>query len=110
MNKPQHTPEPWEVAHTPSGNEWIRSGTACVQGWEGKLRRDEDRHRIVACVNALAGVKNPEAIRELIDAAWALHSEASRLDPDDVHGPSAVIPVERYEGLLVALRALEGES
>lgn len=41
--------------------------------WESALYHTQ-QSRIVACVNALAGVENPEAVKELLDTVRLWHS------------------------------------
>ena len=62
------------------GEPW-RHNTFWITNASGEVVEDGDQNqftleeldRIVACVNALAGIPNPEAVRELVEAAkeWA---------------------------------------
>lgn len=71
-----HTPEPWKLVISDGENLCIRQDTSygfrrvaiasknAATGW---TQEDEaNAQRIVACVNACAGIKNPEAIPDLI--------------------------------------------
>ena len=57
------TPEPWSyVRHEPDSTDW--SGNAVWSEGAGEVvaadvERESDSARIVACVNALAGIENP---------------------------------------------------
>lgn len=63
----------------------------------------EDASRIAECVNACAGI-DPEAIRELIEAA-----EAALDGPIAVVAPNGVCCEDR-DNLRAALRAVKGEK
>ena len=59
-------------------------------------------HRIVACVNALAGIKNPGAVAELIRCGRAWKAERNN-DRDQIHEAYAI------GALMSALAALDQE-
>lgn len=90
------------------GEPW-RHNTYWITNASGEVVEDGDQDqftleeldRVVACVNALAGIPNPEAVRELVEAALSytktvegpsskadLHRAKVRLD-DAVHFLSA---------------------
>lgn len=65
-----HTPEPWRVDHngfTLVGNDVVLGS---LGGCPGTSSQEDDANaaRIVACVNAMAGIKDPEG------ASAALHA------------------------------------
>jgi hypothetical protein len=73
----KHSPEPWELARSTKasrGESTVFAGLRSVAG-AGPLSNDlkatkANAERIVACVNACAGVEDPEsAVRVLRDAA-----------------------------------------
>lgn len=78
MTDQEHTPEPWSV-YEPSDDtgRW----TTGVEGPNGEavvftsdepeegITESANAHRIVACVNALQGIRNPSAVWELVEAA-----------------------------------------
>jgi hypothetical protein len=90
-----HTPEPWFVADNPKNPQWVagrtigsRSAGMMIGGRVIGVRVADvchiapeeiavaDARRIVACVNALAGIKDPEAfVRKL----QSLEGERDRL-------------------------------
>lgn len=71
MSKQAWSPEPWEVHNTP-----LKQALGIYQAWDGAQRRrvatcgsnDDDATRIVACVNACQGIKNPGSIGEALKA------------------------------------------
>lgn len=71
--KPKHTPEPWRVGNPghvlkDAPNLPIQVAFTAANGGTDEETANADR--IIACVNALAGVANPSAIEKLID--WSL--------------------------------------
>jgi len=66
--KPTHTPEPWECERGWNGMKDILFVST---KWNDGFRpwTDADAKRIVACVNACAGIADPFAVPELIAAA-----------------------------------------
>ena len=77
-----HTKEPWEIFHYAT-----RSLTGvCVPypGGDGATIADfvnrEYAERAVACVNACVGIKDPAALRELVEAAKTLLAGIERGD------------------------------
>lgn len=67
----KHTPTPWTIFIRPyaEDNE-VRKIQTVDHQIEIASRVDHfDAERIVSCVNALEGIENPEAIKELIEAA-----------------------------------------
>jgi hypothetical protein len=70
-----HTPEPW-VSRAVVDRHDFNATAADVQGPHGEFVADCGSHehatangrRIVSCVNALAGVANPEAVPQMIEA------------------------------------------
>ena len=91
------TPEPWYVIPNPEwpgarsrvarspDEPWANFAEICYPG-------NANARRIVRCVNALAGIENPGAVRELVEAARAAVS--------DLDGP-------KWERLQAALEALD---
>jgi len=68
----KHTPGPWKLRDT--GYEFSKDIVqAKPSEWVIKHNVPSDQAaRIVACVNALEGVQNPEALREFIQEAYKL--------------------------------------
>jgi hypothetical protein len=81
---PEHSPEPWSVEEREAGNAaprfWINHASAMAGEYvvaelngECCLNAQADAERIVACVNALAGIEDPEEfVREAkeLREAW----------------------------------------
>jgi hypothetical protein len=107
--RPQHTPEPWRQGQRHPGR--IIAGPSATAGFVCRVTvQDEDdcdpqiieaanAARIVACVNALAGL-NPEAVPALVEAA-AKVLRFSRRTGVDAPG---------FINLRAALAAVRGES
>ena len=106
MSESKHTPEPWKVGPTNPGRIYRDSGSlskignpiarANVAIWpEGQ--EDANAARIVACVNACAGMADPEeeiaALREVAEAARAFFFDASYINGKDL------TPVQRVNQL-----------
>lgn len=64
----KHTPEPWKV-----GND-THNFIDDIRGYVGGCSLPEDVKRVIACVNACAGI-NPEALQEFIAAAKKLREK-----------------------------------
>lgn len=80
-----HTPEPWS-AHDRDVSGRTRDGypTAIAECWDTAVSEDEDRAnaaRIVAAVNACAGIDDPGAA--LASIAGFLEDVARGCDPDE---------------------------
>lgn len=108
-----HTKEPWEIFHYAT-----RSLTGvCVPDPEGDgatiadFVDREDAERAVACVNACAGIKDPAAIRELVEVAQKcdnrLRHATQRLRL--THDPNyAVILEQAADSLAAAIAKVQG--
>ena len=65
----KHSPEPWKIEHRgtdPNDVHVVDANGTCVleTDWvPGELER-LDYERIVACVNAMQGIEDPQAFRE----------------------------------------------
>ncbi len=103
----KHTKEPWEARRDPChfgtlssvyGHEHDRS-VAEIGGmtWE---EQEANTHRVVACVNALAGIADPEAfvakVREVI-AAWN-NDEIGQIDGSLIEALENMLPQENPNG------------
>ena len=73
----KHTPEPWEIQHDTCAfcrqadrQEFVFNPGPST-GLHGAIVGRADAERIVACVNACAGI-NPEAIQDLLSFAVAM--------------------------------------
>ncbi|MBL7942473.1 MAG: hypothetical protein JNM00_06890 [Flavobacteriales bacterium] len=74
MSDTKHTPEPWIVKAGPHENEHIIIAGNSQPGEkriaEGLMRGETygkaDADRIVACVNAMAGIDNPETFMQVV--------------------------------------------
>jgi len=89
----KHTPEPWVISEypAPSGRTHLQ-----LEGGIGfiiDMHPNENYPRIVAAVNALQGIDNPAAFREMAEAAMAL-AEAIE---DDMIAPSDLL--DNYRAL-----------
>jgi len=77
-----HTKEPWKTNYrriTPVNGKQDGTEDVChVYGDE--FRETANAARIVACVNACAGIKDPAAIRELVTAAKGAMEELKLLE------------------------------
>ena len=79
MSETRHTPEPWEIevwGHelfgvypNPAGPEGVIARVT-----EGGAENKANAHRIVACVNACAGIADPSAVPDLLEAATLIDS------------------------------------
>ena len=78
-----HTLEPWNVSPTPLGNIRIADSgentIALITSGAGKRKRGANAKRIVACVNACAGIEDPA--KALAAAVEALLMAEDRLPP-----------------------------
>lgn len=68
MTNPKHTPEPWKVVININDKS-----TYAIDGSNPRSRYvaddllEADADRIVACVNAMAGIEDPQLLRETMD-------------------------------------------
>lgn len=95
-----HTPEPWSINEWPQGDAEIRIGAvgypriaAVLLKYESINGQKANAERIVACVNACAGI-DPEAIPLLMEALrdlipHVLHYAAMPLAHSDAHKHAA---------------------
>lgn len=120
---PEHTPEPW--AAQKCGVYWYPQGGTVDDGyrpvaschdeaWSREQGRDtyaedcDNAARIVACVNALAGIRNPAAVRDVRDAANAVLDGFDRMKLDGESGDlTATIDFRTVRRLDRALAALD---
>jgi len=67
------SPEPWRVGQAP-GPRWVEvySTSPTVETDACQADGPANAARIVACVNACAGIENPEAIGEVVAAVRVL--------------------------------------
>ena len=108
MNETQkHTAEPWD--HMPPIGEGLdavlaKQVTTYGNFYVAQCNVSDDARRIVACVNALAGL-NPEAIPALVAAAAAIVARA------DESSRLGIMPCCHAAGILrAALAAVKGEK
>lgn len=74
-----HTQEPWEAVPHTKGSDYEGASTILPQGAIVELSV-EDAERAVACVNALAGIDDPDAAVEILrDLARAGENVSSLL-------------------------------
>jgi hypothetical protein len=84
--KVEHTPEPWRAVHHNRAASILSDSHGPIAGTEGDsvpvAEQHENANRIIACVNACAGIADPQsAIAAARDALkWAL---ANVTAPDD---------------------------
>lgn len=114
-----HTPEPWRAEWQP-GQTPNHTYTHCVMYGDDSLcdtLTKADAYRIVACVNALAGVADPAAqvakwkameqlVRGLCPLLRGLAGQAEDHD-DQIHAEYGV-PLENWAGQLEAALAAKG--
>ena len=74
------------------------NGGVIVETTSGDIL-ESDTARIVACVNAMQGIPNPEAVRELIEAATEWYGSVCK------HGGSVQVPDTRLRRAVAALTA-----
>ncbi len=118
MTRTQHTPGPWVLFGGTVYSNLNRSFVAdCFPKFRGSNDEDEaNARRIVSCVNALEGL-NPEAVRELVEAATnALpgleHAASSELRADVATGKTGKYPTihrDRFTALRSALDKVRKE-
>jgi len=51
-----HSPEPWRIAEVPAGGQGIIDRNHRTVLSDPYVIRDENKHRVVACVNACTGI------------------------------------------------------
>lgn len=99
----KHTPEPWTIGKTHSGRNAARVHAPngdVIADLCGLIYDNPDAARIVACVNACAGIEKPEAISQLVFAARML------LEVYDAHDE----PAGWIEDMRPILAALRGDA
>lgn len=92
------TPEPWSL-----DSENIHIGSIATlhgdaEGWReiwapwsgGMTDQNANAERIVTCVNALAGIENPSAVRELVEALKDIATSDERGICDSGYGAQRV--------------------
>lgn len=91
--------EPWSIDKETDDIVDCNDVSLSDDDWFSK----KQKARVVACVNALAGIPNPEAVRELVEAAkeWALI-----LEPD----ASVIAKINAVERLAKAVESLSAPS
>lgn len=116
MSDMKHTPEPWEFHAQGDADEWCLL-TAGGKRWviafrqNGELldvEQEANARRIVACVNACAGI-NTEALEELGPIAAMMYSgdQMARHQRDDLL--AALYEIERNKDVSAAtLRGIAG--
>lgn len=78
MGNTKHTPEPWYVDNQTAFPEIVGSDAHVSEIWStGDNELDQaNASRIVACVNAMAGIENPKKFRETWEAIKHLELDA----------------------------------
>ena len=76
----KHTPEPWEVVD----GYFIEANEETICQFFNKYEddfpnNDANATRIVACVNAMAGITDPQAFRDSVDKLTAYTKEAAEM-------------------------------
>ena len=125
MNKPKHSPEPWHLLPDDGGALTVMSGRRIVakvyyHGGSEDPHVHENARRIVACVNACAGIEDPAAFiakakeadavsTALKPVAHLLPEQATRINAcllacEDIEDPAAAIQAARD-----ALTAIEAK-
>ena len=69
----KHAPELWSISHRPDGSLEIQEASGqpiCVMSWNHSGLHEANATRIVATVNACAGMEDPTA--EIAAMRWAL--------------------------------------
>lgn len=76
----QHTPEPWKVIIRGDYGDGLEADiTATFDGMRGTLKA-EDARRIVACVNACAGIETTAL--ELMTGELSIHNQITHTHPE----------------------------
>lgn len=94
----QWTPEPWQIEARNRQRIEDADGKSIATTAYTTSRSDSERHansaRVCACVNALAGVANPQAIPALIEAVRrdVSHGNASMAVQDAITALDATPP------------------
>jgi hypothetical protein len=95
----KHSPEPWYADETqgsiynPCPNGHTDGGVVCNKPDRELTRRSHEkwpanRDRIIACVNACAGVKNPEPLHKVIQCLKYIKSHW--YVPNDIKDPGVI--------------------
>lgn len=109
MTAPQHTPEEWRTADTVNGPQWahviigglgLRAIAQCDREGGDRPEDQANARRIVACVNALAGIST-EALERHSGLWRKKFSEREALYVAGIKDPSALGDVMEF------LRSLE---
>lgn len=79
-NTMTHTPEPWEF----TDRYFIKANEETICQFfnryeEDYLFNEANANRIVACVNAMAGITDPQAFRDSVDELTELTKEAAEI-------------------------------
>lgn len=98
MPKTTHTPEPWYITLDPqtdkpfeyAGSYEIHHGSNAV----AEVNGIPDADRIVACVNACAGI-NPEAVPLMLDMLCRALPYVEEAERDPAYKPGAVAAVTK---------------
>lgn len=79
MINPQHTPEPWRVESTTVWNKDFRILQTDHCGSNKGDIKQANAKRIVTCVNACAGIANPEALPDIVETLRVALKDASQI-------------------------------
>jgi hypothetical protein len=102
MSETKHSPEPWRIdKEDPASGIGDAAGEICAEGWGRKRLADANARRIVACVNALAGISTEALESGALAKALDLWAEYRRLMETD-----GVVPETMVEAVHASLRAL----
>ena len=95
----QYTKEPWEIR----GQDIYDVDGIYIATWSGTIK---NAHRIIECVNGCAGIINPSAVREVVEAAKLADGIAGTL-MDELVGNKATDWGIVNNGLVKIHKALE---
>lgn len=85
MTEAKHTPEPWGVWREPHEHGTITDelGRHIARLLNGTHETDANAERIVSCVNACAGLADPSAVPDLLEACKAALPWVAVAQPDN---------------------------
>jgi hypothetical protein len=115
VSKPKHTPEPWarwgsdQVASTVTG-KIVAEVPAYTLSGKVKNEDQANAERIVACVNACAGIEDPSAVQEMRKALSEVFSMIEDVRTGKVERGVNLYLADAQAVILEAVSRAEGRS